>query len=70
MVVSNVHQQKMTTKGLRPLNRGATEDLSGYPGRINSKPRLLNLILLNLIVRWPTDRSHYINNLWNVTFDL
>ena len=33
-----------------------------------SQPRLLNLILLNLIARWPTERSHYINNLWNATF--
>ena len=35
-----------------------------------SKPRLLNLIVLNLIGRWPTERSHYINNLWNATFGL
>ena len=27
-----------------------------------SKPRLLNLILLNLIIRWSTERSHFINN--------
>ena len=40
------------------------------PGILNSKPRLLNLILLNLIVRFPTERSHYINNLWNATFGL
>ena len=32
--VSHGHQLKMTTKGLRPLNFGATEDFSGYPGRI------------------------------------
>ena len=31
---------------------------------LNSEPRLLNLILLNLIVRWPSECSHYINNLW------
>ena len=37
---------------------------------IISKPRLLNLILLNLIVRLPTERSHYTNNLWNATFGL
>ena len=27
-----------------------------------SESRLLNLILLNLIVRWPSECSHYINN--------
>ena len=37
---------------------------------IISEPRLLNLILLNLIVRWPSECSHYINNLWNATFGL
>ena len=37
---------------------------------INSKPRLLNLILLNLIVRLPTERSHCTNNLWNASFGL
>ena len=37
---------------------------------LNSKPRLLNWILLNLIVRLPTERSHYTNNLWNATFGL
>ena len=36
----------------------------------DSEPRLLNLILLNLIVRLPTERSHYTNNLWNATFSL
>ena len=39
-------------------------------GNVNSKPGLLNLILLNLIVRLPTERSHYTNNLWNATFGL
>ena len=37
---------------------------------LNSEPRLLNLILLNLIVRWPSECSHYIKNLWNATFGL
>ena len=37
---------------------------------VGSEPRLLNLILLNLIVRWPSECSHYINNLWNATFGL
>ena len=37
---------------------------------VNSDPRLLNLILINLIVRWPSECSHYINNLWNATFGL
>ena len=38
------------------------------PGNLES--RLLNLILLNLIVRLPTERSHYTYNLWNATFGL
>ena len=37
---------------------------------MSSEPRLLNLILINSIVRWPTERSHYVNNLWNATFGL
>ena len=32
--MSHGYQQKITTKGLRPLNCGATENFSGYPGRI------------------------------------
>ena len=35
-----------------------------------SEPRLLNLILINLIVRWPSECIHYINHLWNATFGL
>ena len=38
--------------------------------QVNSKTWLLNLLLLNLIVKCPTERSHYINNLWNATFGL
>ena len=37
---------------------------------VTSESRLSNLILLNLIVRWPSECSHYINNLWNATFGL
>ena len=35
--VSRGHQQNMTAKGLMPLNCGATEDFSGYLGRIKNQ---------------------------------
>ena len=41
-----------------------------YASISTSEPLLLNLILLNLIVRWPSECSHYINNMWNATFGL
>ena len=36
----------------------------------HSKPSLLDFVLLDLIVRLPTERSHYTSNLWNATFGL
>ena len=60
---------------LKPRAQMTLENASSFQYMIYhkllvSKPRLLNLILLNLIVRLPTERSHYTNNLWNATFGL
>ena len=61
---------KQNDRTVRTINNKNKLRVKDICANFISEPRLLNLKLLNLIVRWPSECSHYINNLWNATFGL
>ena len=68
--IGGVKINRLCRMNLGNVSRSSHNAPQQFTVSVSSEPRLLNLILLNLIVRWPSECSHYINNLWNATFGL